>query len=111
MFPDPAPPFEVGMSDDLREQILAYVERAIARGFGGQFREGVAAIMSALRESPRGAGDPLRHLRGITSTLYRIVREGLIVHYTVHDRIPMVTVWRFEPGPGHLLAPPPPNGN
>jgi hypothetical protein len=34
-----------------------------------------------------------------------------LVSYSVHDRIPMVTVWRLEPGPGHPLAPPPNNGD
>ncbi|HKB02467.1 MAG TPA: hypothetical protein VKD90_09615 [Gemmataceae bacterium] len=44
-------------------------------------------------------------------TEYRLVRERLIVSYSIHDRIPMVTVWRFDAGPGHPLAPPPNNGD
>jgi hypothetical protein len=47
----------------------------------------------------------------MTSTLYHISRHGLIGLYSVHDRIPMVTVWQFEPGPHHPLAPPPNNGH
>jgi hypothetical protein len=43
-------------------------------------------------------------------TEYRLVRDNLIVNYSVHDRIPMVTIWRFGPAPRHPLAPPPPNG-
>ncbi len=111
MIPDPAPPFEVGMSDNLREHIRDLLRWAAARGIGISFRDTVRDILAALRDDPRGAGDPLRQLQGLSSHLYRLVRERLIVHYTVHDRIPMVTVWQFEPGPGHPLAPPPPNGN
>jgi hypothetical protein len=110
MIPDPAPPFEVGMSQLLRERIEHLTDLAHARGLGTTFDTIVDRIMETLRMSPRESGDPLRHLRGLSSTLYRLVRDRLIVHYSVHDRIPMVTVWRFEPGRGHPLAPPPPNG-
>lgn len=111
MIPDPAPPFEVQMSDDLREHIAEFIRRATARGIGPAVRNAVVDVLTALRDNPRRAGDPLRHLRGMSSVLYRAYRDDLILHYTVHDRIPMVTVWRFEPGPGHPLAPPPPNGH
>jgi hypothetical protein len=111
MNPDLAPPFEVQMSDILRAHIRGLLERAAVRGIGPSFRAAIDDIFVALRDYPRRAGDPLRNLRGMTSTLYRISRHGLIVHYTVHDRIPMVTVWRFDPGPHHPLTPPPPNGH
>jgi hypothetical protein len=74
-------------------------------------RDTIRGIMTARRDNPRGAGDPLRHLQGMSSVLFRLVREKLAVYYTVHDRIPMVTVWYFAPDPGHPLAPPPPNGD
>lgn len=111
MIPDPAPPFEVQMSENLREHIRGLVERAVARGIGPPFRAAVDAILTALRDNPRRAGDPLRHLQGMQSVLYRAYRDDLIAHYTVHDRIPMVTVWQFDPGPHHPLTPPPPNGH
>lgn len=111
MVPDPAPPYEVAMSPLLRDRIKRFSRLANAKGFASAFDASVERIMGMLRMSPRESGDPIRHLRGFTSMQYRIVRDRLIVHYTVHDRIPMVTVWRFEPGPGHPLAPPPANGN
>lgn len=111
MIPDPAPPFEVQMSDNLRDHIAGLIRRAVARGIGPRVRDAVVNILAGLRDDPRGAGDPLRHLRGMSSTLYRVYRHGLIGHYTLHDRVPMVTLWRFEPGPHHPLAPPPPNGD
>jgi hypothetical protein len=111
MVPDPAPPFEVGMSQLLRDRIARLSDLAHARGIGPSFDAAIERISETLRMKPRESGDPLRHLRGMTSTLYRLVQDRLIVHYTIHDRIPMVTVWRFEPGSGHPLAPPPPNGH
>jgi hypothetical protein len=111
MIPDPAPPFEVWMSDTLREHIRQLGERASTRGIGPAFRTATEQILTSLRDDPRRAGDPLRHLRGMASLLYRIHQNDLTVYYTVHDRIPMVNVWQFDPGPHHPLAPAPPNGN
>src|SRR4051812_22256499 len=110
MVPDPAPPFELGMSQSLLERIERLSDRASGRGIGKEFDRSVDRIMTMLRMSPRESGDPIRQLRGFSATEYRIVRDQLIVYYSVHNRIPMVTVWRFEPSPGHPLAPPSGNG-
>ena len=77
MIPDPATPFEIGMSDNLREHIANLLRRAGVSGLGVSFRNGLQDILNALRDNPRGAGDPLRHLPGLSSVLYRIVRERL----------------------------------
>jgi hypothetical protein len=106
MIPDPAPPYEVGMSDNLREHIGRLSERAASLGIGAEFRDAVREVFEALRQDPHRAGDPIRKLRGLKMTEYRLVRDQLIVNYSVHDRIPMVTVWRFVPTSGHPLAPP-----
>jgi hypothetical protein len=111
MISDPAPPFELGMSEDVREHIRRLSARAAAMGVGVAFRDAVQSILESLRQHTRGAGDPVRHLRGLHMTEYRLVRERLIVNYSVHDRMPMVTLWRLTPGSGHPLAPPPGNGN
>jgi hypothetical protein len=111
MIPDPAPPFEVGMSQLLRERIERLTDLAHARGLGAAFDATVDRIMEMLRMSPRKSGDPLRHLRGLNMTYYRIYDSGLIANYSVHDRIPMVVLWSLGPGPNHPLAPAPPNGD
>jgi hypothetical protein len=105
MIPDPAPPFEVGMSDELREHIRRLSRRAAGMGIGTAFRDSVRRILEALRQEPRRAGDPIRDLRGLKMTEYRLLREQLVVNYSVHDRIPMVTVWRFQPTSRHPLGP------
>ena len=56
------------------------------------FRNLTRDIFEALRQDSRRAGDPLRHLRGVKMTEYRLYRGQLIVNYSVHDRIPMVTI-------------------
>jgi hypothetical protein len=111
MIPDPSPPFEIGMSDDLKSRIAALIQQAYARGIGDEVFNAVSSIMASLRVRPRKEGDPIRHLDGMNSMQFRIMRHKLIVHYTVDDRIPMVTIWRFELASDHPLAPPPPNRN
>jgi len=64
MIPDPAPPYEVGMSDDLREHIRRLSQRAAAMGIGTAFRDAVRRILEALRQDPRRAGDPFATYAG-----------------------------------------------
>jgi len=111
MVPDPAPPFEVGISELVRERIERLSDLAAVRGLASTFDSTVDQIMNMLRMSPRESGDPLRHLRGLSMTQYRIYHGGLVADYTVHDRIPTVVLWSLAPGPSHPLASPPPNGN
>jgi hypothetical protein len=111
MIPDPAPPYEVGMSDNLRERLRGLTREAAAIGIGNAFRDQVQTLLESLRDNPREAGDPLRGARGMYSVLYRLAKFDLILYYTVHDRIPMVTLWQFDLGPNHPLAPPDSNGN
>src|SRR5215213_8324240 len=74
--PRPAPPFEVGMSDELREHIRALSRRAAAMGIGTAFRDSVRRILEALRQDPRRAGDPIRNLRGLKMTEYQLSQCG-----------------------------------
>jgi hypothetical protein len=111
MVPDPSPPFDVGMSQLVRERIERLSDRARARGISEQFDSAVDYILDLLRMSPRESGDPVRRLRGLNMTQYRIYHERLVADYSVHDRIPMVVLWSLLPGPSHPLAPPPNNGD
>jgi hypothetical protein len=111
MIPDPAPPYEVGISQQVRERIERLSDRARAHGIADSFDSAVDRILEMLRQSPRESGDPLRRLRGLTMTYYRIYHDRLVASYSVHDRIPMVVLWSLTPGPGHPLAPPPNNGD
>jgi hypothetical protein len=107
MVPDPAPPYEVGMSQSLRERIDRLSHLAAVRGISDAFDGAVDRIMGMLRMTPRESGDPIRHLRGLSMTQYRIYHGGLIADYSIHDRIPMIALWSLVPGPSHPLAPPP----
>jgi hypothetical protein len=111
MIPDPAPPFEVGMSELLRQRVREWSDRAASRGFAEAFDSAIDRILDQLRTQPREWGEPSHHLRGLGMTAFRKMYERLLVIYSVHDRIPMVTIWNIYPTAGHPLAPPPPNGN
>jgi hypothetical protein len=47
MIPDPAPPFELGMSDNVREHIRRLSTRAAAMGVGVAFRDAVQSILES----------------------------------------------------------------
>ena len=110
MVPDPAPPFEMAISQLVQDRMAQLSDRAHARSIGVLFDAAVDRIREMLRMSPRNSGDPIRALRGLGMTQYRIYYEQLIADYSVHDRIPMVVLWSLRPGPGHPLAEAPPNG-
>jgi hypothetical protein len=78
MIPDPAPPYEVGMSDDLRAHIRRLFQRAVAMGIGTTFRDAVQRIFEDLKQDPRGVGDPVRNLRGFKMVEYHLVRDQLV---------------------------------
>ena len=110
MIPDPAPPYELGMSERLQERIQVWSARAEALGFAQTFDSAIDQILDHLRMRPRVWGEPSHHLRGLQMTAFRKMHERLLVIYSVHDRIPMVTIWDIIPTTGHPFAPPPANG-
>ncbi len=111
MIPDPAPPYELGMSQHLRDRIRQWSDRAETLGFAGAFDAAIDQILDHLRTRPREWGEPSHHLRGLQMTAFRKMYDRLLVIYSVHDRIPMVAIWNIIPTAGHPFAPPPANGN
>ena len=103
MVPDPAPPYEVGISQLVLDRMAQLSFRAHLRGMGSSFDEAVDRIRDMLRMSPRESGDPIHALRGLGMTRYRIYFENLIADYSVHDRIPTVVLWSLRPGSNHPL--------
>jgi hypothetical protein len=99
------------MSQLVRERIEQLSDRARTRGIAESFDAAVDRILEMLRMTPRESGDPVRRLRGLNMTHYRIYHERLVADYSVHERIPMVVLWSLLPGPSHPLTPPPDNGD
>ena len=53
MIPDPAPPYELGMSERLQERIQVWSARAEALGFAQTFDSAIDQILDHLRMRPR----------------------------------------------------------
>jgi hypothetical protein len=104
VIPDPSPPFEFGTSESVRERIRNLIRRAAAIGHGRVMRDALVVMDSELRSRPREWGEPSYHLRGLQVTVFRRIYRQLFFVYTVHDRIPMVTLWNVIPTSGHPLA-------
>jgi hypothetical protein len=106
MIPDPSPPFDFGTSQLVREGITDLVRRSAAIGLGAEMRQTLVYIEEQLRMRPRDWGEPSHHLKGLQMTAFKKMYKWLLVVYTVHDRIPMVTLWNVIPTSGHPLADP-----
>jgi hypothetical protein len=106
MIPDPSPPFTVEMSGSARDQLAAALRRAAELQVSAEVIPVLTDVSERLRTDPRGWGDPLRDLRHLHLTFYRGILHPFIVYFSVHQRIPLVSVWHFKVQPGHPLVPP-----
>jgi hypothetical protein len=79
------------------------VARAHARGIGPAVERSVAYIVDRLINDPRGWGDPIRNLRKAGQIEYQGRYNRLLAVYTLHERIPLVFLWRIIPQEGHPL--------
>lgn len=103
MIPDPAPPYELGMSGALRERIRRMLERATARGVGPETHEDISTIFERLINEPRKWGDPIANLRNAQQVEHHGRHRRFLAVYTVHDRVPIVFLWKLIPQEGHPL--------
>jgi hypothetical protein len=104
MIPDPPPPFDLDISEAIREYIREMGRRARRAGIGPELRASVAEVMENLRIRPREWGEPFNNLRGFQMTARLAVHRKLRVVWSVHDRIPLVVLWSLSPTTGHPLA-------
>ena len=104
MIPDPAPPFEVEMNGIVKERLVALLRRAKDLNLVEDVVPILTDISVRLRMDPRGWGDPLRDFRHMKQTFFRGYLKPFIAHYSVHDRIPFVTLWHLDVEPDHPLA-------
>ena len=103
MIPDPAPPYELGVSGMLRERIQRMLDRAAARGVGPEARQAVAGIIHRLVNEPRKWGDPVRNHRKAKLVEYNGRHGGFLAIYSVHERVPIVFLTQLVPQAGHPL--------
>jgi len=110
MIPDPSPPFTVEMSGMVQDRLAVILRRAKDQQRWAEVTPVLSDISERLRMDPRGWGDPLRDLRQMQLTFYRGILKPFIVYYSVHQRIPIVSVWRIEVDSDDQLTPPTENG-
>jgi hypothetical protein len=59
MIPDPAPPFEVDSSGNVKDHIRRMLQRAAELGVRDEIAQSLTAIVEGLTNDPRSWGDPL----------------------------------------------------
>jgi hypothetical protein len=103
VIPDPAPPYELGASDLLRERIERMLARAAQRGIRPETERSLNDFLEHLVMNPRGWGDPIRNLRNAHQVEYHGRHDRFLAIYTVHDRVPIVFLWYLIPQEGNPL--------
>jgi hypothetical protein len=103
MIPDPAPPYELGTSGNLRDRVQRMLDRAAALGIQPQISQAIAEILDRLTEAPRQWGDLLRNYRHAHTVEYRGLHKNFRCIYSVHERIPIVFMTELTPLEGNPL--------
>jgi hypothetical protein len=104
VIPDPAPPYAVDLTGTANDEIRSILTRAVSMNQGPMIVPVLEEIGELLRMRPTSWGDPLFRLRNMNATVYRGVLQPLMALYSVHDRIPIVTLWHMYAVPGHALS-------
>jgi hypothetical protein len=103
VIPDPAPPFEVNASGQIKDRIRQMLDRAAELGVQPEIASTFTGILQHLTTDPREWGDP--HWR--FHTLQMIQFGGTLHHlrceYSVHERIPTVVITKIFPLAGNPL--------
>jgi hypothetical protein len=84
--------FKVSVSGQIKQTIKTLHQKAAARGHGKQFLAAFRAIYQHLRTDPREFGDPLFQLPALKLTVFQAVVAPAVVHYAVHQAMPLVIV-------------------
>jgi hypothetical protein len=103
MIPDPAPPFEVDASGQVRERIRRMLQRAATLGVQPEVSRSISEILQRLTIDPREWGDPLWRFHALQMTQYGGTLHGFRCVYSVHDRIPTVVMTNLFPLAGNPL--------
>jgi hypothetical protein len=103
VIPDPAPPFEVDASGNIRDRIQQMLQRAGELGMQSEFARALADVLEHLKTDPREWGDPLWRLHAAKMTQYAGSIHRLRCEYCVHDRIPTVVITSIFPLAGNPL--------
>src|SRR5262245_12413785 len=104
MTPSSYGPFDVSLSQNLRDEIDGMRQAAESMGIGERFLVDLAEVIDFLERSPREWGDPLNNLPAMKLKMYRGIHAKLSVTYGVHERIPIVFVSKVKPILNHPLA-------
>jgi hypothetical protein len=84
-------------------RLRALAEAARTRGVLPEWVDTLRQIRDRLESDPRGSGDPLYRLNGLSLLMHRALIDRVEVVYGVHDSAPMVFIQAIRPRLGHPL--------
>jgi hypothetical protein len=91
--------FRVSYSESVRIDLRAMVKRALEAGLGGVLRAALQAIDARLKQDPRSFGEPKYRYKNLKLVLHSAIYSPLVVHFTVHEELPLVFVESIQPLP------------
>ncbi len=100
---DPAPAFTVSYPETVRMALREIATRAAEQGRTDQVLAAVRAIDARLKQDPRSFGEPKYRYEELKLVLHVAIQAPLVVHFTVHDELPIVFVRSLRPLPGQGL--------
>jgi hypothetical protein len=103
VIPDPAPPFEVNASGEIKDRIRQMLHRAAELGVQPAIASTLTAILQRLMTDPREWGDPHWRFHTLQMIQYGGSMNGMRCEYSVHERVPTVVITKLFPLAGNPL--------
>jgi hypothetical protein len=97
------PPYKVEFSPRTSGPFKDLLRTAVRLGIGKKTFAAAKSIVQRLENAPTEFGEPLYRLPALKLHVYVGIVPPLVVHYAVHDEMPLVFVKGVAPMPGHGL--------
>jgi hypothetical protein len=99
----PAPQFTVSYPESVSLALREHAKQAAREGCMDKLLAAVRAIDARLKRDPRDFGEPKHRYQELKLVLHVAIHAPLVVHFTIHDELPVVFVKSLCPLPGYGL--------
>jgi hypothetical protein len=89
--------YEVSISGQTGAYLKQLHAQAAEKGQGHRFVAALRQILERLKNAPRELGEPMFRLPAARVTMSKAIVPPLVVHFGVHDELPLVFVTQFIP--------------
>jgi hypothetical protein len=94
------PSFHVSYPETVQNSVKELAERAVEQGYGERVATALRYIDARLKQDPRSFVEPKFRYKDLQLVMHVAVHPPLVVHFTVHETLPVVFVKSLHPLPG-----------